>query len=392
MYLEREIEQYIQEICKKVGPRPPCSKKEAELAELFRVKLEGLRSDVHIEKFFTHPGAYKVSFRLPIFFYFLSIGLFWYFPLLSLIFSLFGFLILFGEMSLSKEVIDIFFPKKESKNVICKIKPSNPAKDLLIIGSHLDSNWEFPLIRRLKNKFMWIIAFNIFLNGLLLVMISLKNILILMQIDNTLSIIESTFFIILLILSPIPIIQLLFIISNRPVMGANDNLSGMAVCYEIVKFLKSSEFKLKNLEVWICAFGCEEIGSKGSKAFIRDHFDDIKNAKVINLDMIGCKNGEIIIGTSEISGIVKLDKKIVKIIHNSARECNIKVKTNSLMGFTDSLSFARRNISAASIISLPVNMMEFYYHTRDDVIENLSYENIINVYKICVRIIKNLDC
>jgi len=57
---------------------------------------------------------------------------------------------------------------------------------------------------------------------------------------------------------PFALLQILFMISNRPVLGANDNLSGMAVYYELAKTFNSPENRPKSVEVWIAAFGCEE--------------------------------------------------------------------------------------------------------------------------------------
>ena len=190
---------------------------------------------------------------------------------------------------------------------------------------------------------------------------------------------------------PTVIIQLIFIISNHPVMGANDNLSGMAVCYEIVKNLSLPENKLKNVEVWICAFGCEEIGSKGSRNFVKKNMQDLKNVKVINLDMLGNRNAPLLVTTSEIFGLIKTDKKMNELILNSAKKLKIKIKPKSNMAFTDSLSFCRNHLSATSIITLPLSSKEFYYHTKNDVIENMSFENLINTLNLCNHIIKNLD-
>jgi len=389
--LINSLKNFIVEMCEKVGPRAPCSKNEAKCARLLYDKLKAFSDEVIIEEFNTTPDAYKISFRLPSILYCISIILFWYYSWLSLIFAVLSFLIFFCEIYLVREIVDIFFPKKSSQNVITKIKPKHKTKTLIIIGSHLDSNWEFPIIRKLKYGFIIIIAINFFLNLVLIILLIMKNLLLLFQIKADFYNLDVNAFTFLIITLPFPLIQLIFIISNRPVMGANDNLSGMAVCYEIAKNLSISTNKLNNVELWINTYGCEEIGSKGSKAFINKHLEEIQKAKIINLDMLGYSYPPLLIGKSEIYGLVKMNGEMIELIKESANELNINIEIKNLFAYTDSLSFCRNHLSATSITSKPHSMKEFYYHTRDDILENLNFENMINAYKVCMRIIKKFD-
>lgn len=389
--LEIDIKEFISEFCEKVGPRPPCSSNEARAAQLFYNKIKNYSDEIIIKKFYTHPHAYKASFRYPMILYILSIIFYWFLPLLSLILIILSCIILFGEVYLVKEVIDFIFPKKFSQNVVSKIKAQNQTKNLLIIGCHIDSNWEFPLIRKIRYGFLIIVGLNVFLNVILLIVLVLKSLLNIINIGIRFTEFEIIIYWIFIGMIPIALTQLFFIISNHPVMGANDNLSGMAVCYEIAKNLNSPENKLNNIEVWINAYGCEEIGSKGSKFFVKEYFNEIKNARIINLDMIGYKESPLLIIKSEILGLVKMDRDLIGLVKKSASFCDINVKLSSSMAYTDSLSFSRKGLSAVSISSKPQSSKEFYYHTRDDVIEKLNLNNLVNAYKICMGIIKNLD-
>jgi len=389
--LKDDMKNFIVEFCAKIGPRSPCSNSEAEAAKLFYNKLKLLGNEVKVEDFEVHPGAYKASFRLPTIFYILSIVFYWIYPWISLIISIISCLILFGEMYFVKEIIDPFFPKKYSQNVISKIMAKNLATNLIIIGSHLDSNWEFPLIKKIKYGFIVIISANITLNVILLIMLPIKIIFNSLKLEVGFFYLELIFYYIFIGTIPIALIQFFYMISNRPVMGANDNLSGMAVCYEIAKFYNLSENKLENTELWINAYGSEEIGSKGSKFFVNKYFNKIKNAKVINLDMVGYKNSPVLVHKSEIFGLIRLDYSLIELINNLAKNLNIEIKVSSSMAYTDSLSFARKHISTVSMGSIPQSSKELYYHTRYDTIENLDFQSMVNVYKICVNLIKSFE-
>lgn len=389
--LNLEMRDFILEFCDKIGPRPPCSSNETKAAQLFYDKIKTYCDEIEIEEFFAHPQAYKSAFRFPMILYILTIIFYWFLPLLSLVLITLSCIILFGEMYLTKEIIDLIFPKKYSQNVISKIKAQNHTKYLLIIGCHIDSNWEFPLIRKIKYGFVVVVGVNVILNEILLITLVIKNILNMINLETNLSTYELILYWIFIAGIPVALVQLFFIISNLPVMGANDNLSGMAVCYEIAKNLSIPENKPKDIEIWINAYGCEEIGSKGSKFFVKEHYNEIKDAKVINLDMIGYRDSPLLLLKSEILGLIKMDKTIIELVKKSALLNDINIKLSTSMAYTDSLSFSRKGLSAVSISSKPQSSKEFYYHTRNDVFENLDFKNLVNAYKICMNIIKQLD-
>ena len=107
--------------------------------------------------------------------------------------------------------------------------------------------------------------------------------------------------------------------------------------------------------------------------------------------MVGNKNSPLLIGKAEIQGFIKMDDDVIKLLSDSAEELQVKIKVATLIAYTDSLSFRRKKLSATSLSSMPQSSKEYYYHTRDDVIKNMSFENLINAYWICMKVIKNLD-
>jgi hypothetical protein len=326
--------------------------------------------------------------------YLLALVFYYLHPFICLFCSIVASTIIIGEMTLSYDVIDLFFPKKKSQNVISKISAKEISigkpKKLLIIGGHIDSNYEFPLMKKLGHKFGAVIGLNFMLNALMSAFLMIRIVFILLDKEIHLSFFTNLFFWIFVIGSPIAVIQLFFIISNIPVMGANDNLSAVAVCYELIQYLSNDEHRPKNLEVWIAQYGCEEIGSKGSRAFIKRHYDEIKDALAINIDMIGNRNN-LQLATSELMGLIPLSKDLIRDLTNTARQLNISIKAASDMGFTDSLSFARKGIKATSIVSVPPSNDDFYYHTRNDVIEHVNFENLVDCLSILKEFIKELD-
>lgn len=385
---------FIREICEKVGPRPPCTAQEQKGAEFIKEKYSEICENTTIEEFYCHPAAYKMAFRLPMVLYLVSLLCYFIFPILSLIVSLIATTIIIGEMTLSYDIIDFLFPKKKSQNVISKLPIKSPSLDnpkkLLIIGCHIDSNYEFTLMKRWGYKFGVVITINFMLNVIMSLFLIIRIIFILMGNEAQLTMYVNIFFWIFLIGIPFAILQLFFIISNLPVMGANDNLSAVAICYELMKHLSKEESKPKNIEVWIAQYGCEEIGSKGSREFIKKHYSEIKDAIAINIDMVGNHN-DLQLATSEMMGLAPLSKELIEKLQGVGKKLNIPIKAASDMGFTDSLSFARKGIKATSIVSVPRSNNEFFYHTRNDVIENVYFENLVNCLTLLKEFIKELD-
>lgn len=110
----------IQDICDKIGPRPPCSEKEAECAEYIEKEFEKYTNETKIEKFHCHPGSYKAQYRIPMINLIISTIFYWIyffkqdslFLIISLIFNLISIIVIQTNILRNTEFIDPFFKKK----------------------------------------------------------------------------------------------------------------------------------------------------------------------------------------------------------------------------------------------------------------------------------------
>ena len=73
---------------------------------------------------------------------------------------------------------------------------------------------------------------------------------------------------------PFQLYTFLRVLSDDPVLGANDNLSGVANCLLLAEHLSRPEARPRRTTVWLVSFGCEECGIRGSKRFIERHRED----------------------------------------------------------------------------------------------------------------------
>jgi len=377
---------FIKEVCQKIGPRAPCSKEEEQCAQLLVQHLKKFCDEAWFEDFSCHPGAYRAMFHWPILFYILSIPFFLFSPVISIILATFVITILVGNEIYNLEIIDPLFKKQKSTNVISKIKPSEEIKNIIILSGHHDSNWEFPFGKRFGTKVSIFMVLPLIFNPLLLIFSIIR-------ISTSLPLVVDVILFVILV-APVPILIPFGrkVISKTSVMGANDNLSALAVCLATAQHFSDIKNKLTHSEIWIISCGCEEIGIRGCKRFVTKYFDSIKNAYCINLDLVGERDCHMHIVTKEEMGAIKLSSEVCDILQNASKKLNIPVTRGPVMCFTNSMAFSMKHIKSAALVGLLSNQnMPRFYHTINDTIENIDPNVMRECLEICLEAIYDID-
>jgi hypothetical protein len=377
---------FIKEVCETIGPRRPCSTEEKRCTEFLVKRLGKYCDEVWSEDFFCRPGAYRVMFHWPILFYICALPFLFFFPLVSLLVAIFVVIMLVANEIYNFELIDVMFKKQKSTNVIAKIKPSKKIKNIIVLSGHHDSNWEFPFGKRFGTKVSIFMVLPLIFNPLLALFSLLKTMI---QIPLVADII-----LFVIMVAPVPILIPfgMKVISKTSVMGANDNLSALAVCLSAARYFSESKNKLTHSELWIISFGCEEIGIRGSKRFVTKYLEKIKNAYSINLDLVGGKDCHIHVVTKEEMGAIKLSTEICDILQNASRKVNIPVTRGPVMCFTDSMAFTMKKVKSAALLGLlPDQNMPRFYHTIDDTPENIDPAVMGECLEICLQAMYDID-
>ncbi|MHA1578906.1 MAG: M28 family peptidase [Candidatus Freyarchaeota archaeon] len=60
----------------------------------------------------------------------------------------------------------------------------------------------------------------------------------------------------------------------------------------------------------------------------------------------------------------------------------------SIDAYTDAMSFAEKGLKSASIVAVGSTGFPKYYHTTNDVMENLNYKQVADLVRICLEFIK----
>ena len=190
-------------------------------------------------------------------------------------------------------------------------------------------------------------------------------------------------------------ILLLVLKSGNKSTGALDNASGMAIVFELSRLFKDKP--LKNFNLWLCQFSAEEMGTMGSRFFLKAHGHQFVKGKVflINSDAVSDSHG----GDNDRVEFVKSTKRfpkrqgsptINKYLEQAAREEKLPIHGfHSTFGIHfDSLPFRLKDFDA---IDIHTKSTKNYTHKQSDNPEKINPKTLYNVVRIVRKAVLLLD-
>jgi len=268
-------------------------------------------------------------------------------------------------------------------------------KNTIIFSAHHDSAFEFNTFYYLKRFGQIIINIGYLAVGIVFIAIILKLVFFLLSIE--LPILFLVFGIIFIFFLPIILVYVYFH-SSKPVLGAFDNLSGVAIVLGLGKYLSenkdNSEIFPKHTKVQLISFAGEESGLRGAKRYVKKHYNELlsNGTTVVNMDSIAKK--DIIVIHDKEPGIgAKHNPDVFEPLLEIAKKVNLKVKLMPLpFGATDAAAFSKKDIPATTIGGLNLKE-EFvpYYHTRKDTPGVIEKEALGQIVQICLNYLKLID-
>jgi hypothetical protein len=376
--------EFIRRICSEIGPRLGTTENEKRAGLETKKEYERFCDETHSEGFECRPRAFLDFIWVSTFLFIAGAALYLFYPAFTAILGALTLLVFLFEQMFLKEAVDFLFPRGESANIFGKIKPKEKPKYLVLIGSHHDSAYEFPLFNKLGKN---VIKFTYLTVGVGLLTILLATIRTVNQF------MDLGFNELLDLLFVVPLLGCVFITyfalnlrSSRLVIGANDNLSGVAVTLAIAKYLH--ENRPKNTEVWIISFGCEEC-MRGSKRFASKHAPELGEAFLVNFDSVGI--GRIAIVDKEKMFTATHSPELCKMLQESARKVGFPVDIRAMdFGGTDAANFSKAGLKAATIIGLDASFWRFW-HSLEDTPQIIEKENLLTCAEIGIQFIQDLD-
>ena len=377
----------IKKICKDVGPRPAGSEQEHEAQKLMAAELDGACDKVEIEPFDVHPGAFLGWILTDGIMMIAAIVLF-FFGMSAIALALCALSLIFAivEFLLYKKLLDPFFPKKTSHNVVAVRKPKGEVRRRIIFSGHADSANEWRFTYYGGSKLLVPIIGLSFVGILLGLVLGIWAV----AVGHAFSAADSGALNVMryVFLAWIPILftALFFENKKRPVMGANDDLTGCFISMAVVKYMQQHAIRFENTEVWVVLTGSEEAGLRGAKAFCKAHKNELSDVETVFVGLDTIRDYDFAaVYSRDLTGTVKNDAGACALVKEAAKQTGLDLPYKSVFfGATDAAAVTQAGMKAVSVAAMDPAPAK-YYHTRLDTADNLDIKTVEAVLGVALE-------
>jgi len=381
----------IKRVCKDIGPRFPGSDGEHKAHDYFFKELEGCCDKVVKEEFSVHPRAFLGW--VPLCCYMAVIGcVMFYFGLAAVTLALvvLALLLIVLEFVFYRQPLDPFYPKKASANVIGVKNPSGEIKRKFIISGHCDSSGEWTYTYLGGSVLLKIVLFA-GVGGLLVLLAAviislLKGYAFSFSLDKPDSGVINIVRYVLLGYIPIFIAASRFSNPKKPVMGANDDLTGCFAAVSAAKYLTDCGISLENTQLTVLITGSEEAGLRGAKDFAKRHAGEYKDVETMFLGIDTLRDfDDMAIYNRDMSGTVKNGEKACALLKAGAANAGLDLPYKTItLGSSDAAAVTQGGLQAAALAAMDPAPAR-YYHTRLDNETNLDLKSIEAGINVCLE-------
>ncbi len=388
----------ITHIIKTCGKRDPGSEGEKKSCEYMAevLKKDCGCEDVKLESYEVAPRAFYGWIYFTITFVLISVVLFFFAPIISIPLIAAGFALVLLEFGVYKKVLDPLFPKKTSHNVTAIKKCTGETKRRIIFNGHPDATWEWPVNYALGGVGFEGHAIIVVLGAIFYLVLSImyvaQNGITFGMPDMSNPLVKAALWGLLFV--PF-MIGLYFMVNYRRVVdGANDNLTGCYVGIAVLKALKDEGIELENTEIGVILTGSEEIGLRGSKAWVEAHKGEFQDVPTFIYAYDTINDPKYLMANyRDLNGTVKCDKDVADLFYEAAQAVGVPCKKGMvppLGGAVDAAAFTQGGFRAAGVTGLN-HKLEQYYHTRLDSYDNMNKDGIANCFAASVKMLEMFD-
>ena len=352
--------------------RSPGSKGELQSCEYYAELCEEYGCDeVVVEEFEEHPNSFFGWLYFAVTFVLLSLGTYWFAPIIGAILCSLGALIALLQFGMYKKFMDRFFKKATGHNMMAIKKPKGEVKQRIFFNGHCDAVWEWPV-----NYLLGGVGFEahavIGFGGLFYTKMGVYG------------------------LAFVPFLIGLYFLWNEHhiVDGANDNLTGCEMGIAVLKALHDEGIELENTEVGVIICGSEEAGLRGSKAWAEAHKGEFQDVPTIIYSYDTMHDPKWLMANyRDLNGTIKTDKQANDIFMKACEELGIACRKGwvpPLGGATDTAAFTQGGFRSGGVTGLN-HKLENYYHTRRDTYDNLSHQGIGDCYAASMKVLEMFE-
>ncbi len=387
----REMTNYtvreVKKVCAEIGPRESGEESERKAQSYVAQSMKNVCDSVETEDFEVHPKAFMSWVVIDVVLMLASIiclllkqfnafeaadtGL----GIAATVLTVVSVILMVGEFLFYKEMLDPFFPKRQSCNVVCTRKASGETKKRIVFAGHIDSAYEWYFTHLGGGKFLIrMIALSIGSIGLNFVL----DIVSFFNVPHWVDIV----IIVLAFVTAVPIAACSFFVNWKLVVpGANDNLTGVFASMAVIRYMEANDIRFEHTDVVAVSTGCEECGLRGARAYAKKHANDGIETVAIAVDTL--KDYDYMgIYNKDMSGTVTLDRQVCAMVKKASENAGLNLPYSKVyFGSSDAAAIQQSGIKASALAAMDPTPAS-YYHTRDDkpdILEPKTVEASINV-------------
>ena len=277
--------------------------------------------------------------------------------IVSLVIGLFCLLTTVEEFLVYHEFLDRFLPRTKSHNVYAKYAPTGEVKRRIIFNGHVDSAYEWTLMKIKQNVMVVALVIDIVC---LLGTIALSVVAIVLRGAMWPRIVMACF--------AVPYVALFFVCNFKVVVpGANDNLTGTMNAVAVLKCLKESGIRFENTEVCALLTGSEEAGLRGAKAFAKKYKEECDAVPTAIIAMDTLRDLEFLtIYDKDMTSLVKNDKDCSKLIDKACANINHPLIHGGVpFGASDAAALSKGGLKAICVAGQDPLHATYYHNVRD---------------------------
>ena len=380
----------IRKVCKTIGPRAAGSENENKAQDYVLENCAKFADSAVKETFSLSPRAFMawpwlgstlelIAIALYFAAAFVSGILVTVFQAAALAITIAVLLVIVLEFLLYKEILDPFFKKKESSNVILTKKPKGEVRRRIIFSGHMDSAYEWRFTHwggyKLLRAAIYMAIGGVFV-CLILDILTLAGhfsdrVLFAFRIVECVCVLGL-------------VVGFLFDNPKLVVEGANDDLTGVFSSIAVLQFMTTNDIEFEHTEVVAVSMGSEESGLRGAKALVKAHkYDDVETMFVAtdtvrDLEFMGVYH-------KDMTGLVTLDKAAVAMMLEAAYDAGLELPKLTIdLGATDAAAMMQGGVPSVAFCAMDHSPAR-YYHTRLDTADNIEIGAIEKGVEVLIR-------
>ncbi|MCL2509040.1 MAG: M28 family metallopeptidase [Oscillospiraceae bacterium] len=378
----------IKKVCKNIGPRAPGTDKENEAQDYIVKNCARFADTVEKENFKLSPRAFLAWPWLASILVFTSVCLFQIskaglfglspavykaFDVVSLCLVVLVLIFVVFEFLFYKKLLDPFFRKSTSSNVILTKKPTGEVKRRIIFGGHIDSSYEWSFTYWGGAKLITSVIASAVAALVMCLVITVLNVA---------GVLDGGWLLLLCrilmgVAAAVCFVGIFFENGKVVVEGANDNLTGVFGSIAVLQFMKENNIRFENTEVVAISTGAEESGLRGAKAYVKAHADELNKVETVFVGIDTLRDYDHMgVYNRDMTGTTKLDPQAAALLKEGSDLSGLDLEYKvCFLGSSDSAAMQQggvRSVTLAAMDPAPAR----YYHTRLDTADNLDPRTI----------------